>query len=62
MERKIDKEMRSPFHSHSQDLDERAVIERDWGSAARVDECVTFEEHVYWAKIERKMEAEEAKE
>lgn len=53
--------MRSPSHSHSQDLDEPAVMERDWGFAARVDECVTFEEHVYWAKIERKMEAEEEK-
>ncbi|KAK3721132.1 hypothetical protein LTR37_003422 [Vermiconidia calcicola] len=38
-----------------------AVQERVWGFAARVDSSVTIEEYMYWAKIEREMEAEEEK-
>ncbi|KAK5173872.1 uncharacterized protein LTR77_002553 [Saxophila tyrrhenica] len=38
-----------------------AVMERVWGYAARVDPTVTVEEYMYWAKIEREMEAEETK-
>lgn len=30
----------------------------NWGLAARVDPSVTFEEYVYWAKIERDLERE----
>lgn len=37
------------------------VMERTWGFAARVDSTVTYEEYVYWAKIEREMEVEENK-
>jgi hypothetical protein len=37
------------------------VMERTWGFAARTDPTVTYEEYVYWAKIEREMEAEENK-
>ncbi len=37
------------------------VMERVWGFAARVDETVTVEEYMYWAKIEREMEADEQK-
>ena len=37
------------------------VMERTWGFAARVDPTVTYEEYVYWAKIEREMELEENK-
>ena len=37
------------------------VMERTWGFAARVDSTVTYEEYVYWAKIEREMELEENK-
>jgi hypothetical protein len=36
-------------------------MEREWGFAARVDSTVTYEEYVYWAKLEREMEAEENK-
>lgn len=43
-------------------LDEKPqVMERTWGFAARVDSTVTYEEYVYWAKIEREMELEENK-
>jgi len=35
------------------------VQERAWGFAARTDPSVTLEEYLYWAKIEREMEAEE---
>jgi hypothetical protein len=38
-----------------------AVMEREWGFAARVDPTVTNEEYTYWAKIEREMEMEENK-
>jgi hypothetical protein len=38
-----------------------SVMERTWGHAARVDDSVTFEEYLYWAKIEREMEQEEEK-
>ncbi|EXJ87654.1 hypothetical protein A1O1_04578 [Capronia coronata CBS 617.96] len=37
------------------------IKERVWGFAARVDSTVTYEEYVYWAKIEREMEIEENK-
>lgn len=37
------------------------VMERTWGFGARVDSTVTYEEYVYWAKIEREMEIEENK-
>lgn len=37
------------------------VMERVWGFAARTDSTVTYEEYVYWAKIEREMEVEENK-
>jgi hypothetical protein len=37
------------------------IMERQWGFAARVDSTVTYEEYVYWAKIEREMEIEENK-
>jgi hypothetical protein len=34
------------------------IAERTWGLQARVDGSVTFEEYVYWAKIERAEEHE----
>jgi hypothetical protein len=34
------------------------VYERTWGLQARVDGSVTFEEYIYWAKIERAEEHE----
>lgn len=37
------------------------VAERTWGFAARTDSTVTYEEYVYWAKVEREMEVEENK-
>ena len=37
------------------------VMERVWGFAARTDSTVTYEEYVYWARIEREMEMEENK-
>jgi hypothetical protein len=40
--------------------EKQVIKERVWGLAARVDETVTWEEYVYWAKIEREMEREEA--
>jgi hypothetical protein len=40
--------------------EKQVIQERVWGLAARVDETVTWEEYVYWAKIEREMEREEA--
>ncbi|KIW37740.1 uncharacterized protein PV06_09736 [Exophiala oligosperma] len=35
--------------------------QRLWGLAARMDPTVTFEEYIFWAKIEREMEVEEQK-
>lgn len=35
--------------------------ERQWGFAARLDPSVTYEEFIYWAKIEREMEEIEYK-
>lgn len=40
-------------------LEKPQVMERTWGFAARTDSTVTYEEYVYWAKIEREMEVEE---
>ncbi|KAI6841908.1 amino acid transporter-like protein [Hortaea werneckii] len=37
------------------------IRQRTWGLAARVDTTVSFEEYIYWAEIEREMEAEENK-
>lgn len=37
---------------------EGEIAERPWGLSARVDPSVTFEEYVYWAKIEREQEME----
>jgi hypothetical protein len=42
-------------------IEKPQVMERVWGFAARVDSTVTYEEYVYWAKIEREMEIEENK-
>jgi hypothetical protein len=53
----IEKQMRQPSVFHS--IPEKQQIqEREWGFAARVDPTVTYEEYVYWAKIEREMEIE----
>lgn len=35
------------------------IRERQWGLQARMDHTVSFEEYLYWAKIEREMEMEE---
>lgn len=35
------------------------IRERQWGLNARMDHTVSFEEYLYWAKIEREMEIEE---
>ena len=52
----IEQQMRRP----SVVADEKPqVMERTWGFAARTDSSVTYEEYVYWAKIEREMELEE---
>ena len=53
-----DQQMRNPSVSS---LDKPQVMEREWGFRARVDPTVTYEEFVYWAKIEREMELEENK-
>ncbi|KAI6868784.1 amino acid transporter-like protein [Hortaea werneckii] len=37
------------------------IRQRTWGLAARVDPSVSFEEYIYWAEIEREIEAEENK-
>ena len=54
----IEKQMRKPSISS---IEKPQVMEREWGFAARVDSTVTYEEFVYWAKIEREMELEENK-
>lgn len=53
-----EQQMRKPSISS---IEKPQVMERDWGFAARVDPSVTYEEFVYWAKIEREMELEENK-
>ena len=40
------------------DLAADEVYQRNWGLTARVDPRVTFEEYIYWAKIERAEELE----
>lgn len=53
-----EQQMRKPSIS----LNEKPQVkERVWGFAARTDPTVTYEEYVYWAKIEREMEVEENK-
>lgn len=54
----IEQQMRKPSVSS---VEKPQVQERVWGFAARVDSTVTYEEYVYWAKIEREMEQEENK-
>lgn len=51
-----EQQMRKPSVSPNE---KPQVMERVWGFAARVDSTVTYEEYVYWAKIEREMETEE---
>lgn len=53
-----EQQMRKPSVSPNE---KPQVMEREWGFAARVDPTVTYEEYVYWAKIEREMEIEENK-
>lgn len=43
---------------HVLDPQADAIRERTWGLTARVDPTVTFEEYIYWAKIERAEEHE----
>ena len=57
----LEKQMRQPSVTHSLPEKGQVVQEREWGFAARVDPTVTYEEYVYWAKIEREMEMEENK-
>lgn len=45
-----------------EELHEPKIMERTWGMKARVDPTVTFEEYVYWAKIERADEHERNRE
>jgi hypothetical protein len=59
MEMVIDAQARKP--SVAGTVDKPVIMERVWGHAARVDPTVTYEEYVYWAKIEREIEAEEEK-
>ena len=54
----IEQQMRNPSISS---VEKPQVMERVWGFAARTDPTVTYEEYVYWAKIEREMEFEENK-
>jgi hypothetical protein len=53
-----EQQMRKPSVSS---IEKPQVMEREWGFAARVDSTVTYEEFVYWAKLEREMEMEENK-
>jgi hypothetical protein len=55
-----EQQMRKPSVSASA-TEKPQVQERVWGFAARTDSTVTYEEYVYWAKIEREMEVEENK-
>lgn len=54
-----EQQMRRP--SVASAIEKPQVMERTWGFAARTDSTVTYEEYVYWAKIEREMEVEENK-
>lgn len=45
-------------HMLEKDKPSDAVIDRVWGLKARVDPSVTFEEYIYWAKVERAEEKE----
>lgn len=54
-----EQQMKRPSLSGS--IEKPEVMERTWGFAARVDSTVTYEEYVYWAKLEREMEADENK-
>lgn len=62
-----EQQMRKPSVSasisagHGSSEEKPAIQERVWGFAARTDSTVTYEEYVYWAKIEREMEVEENK-
>ena len=48
-----------PHHVNDHlDPDAELIHQRTWGLTARVDPSVTFEEYVYWAKIERAEEHE----
>ena len=48
-----------PRASFQDDVDNKDdIFQRTWGLRARVDPTVTFEEYVYWAKIERAEEYE----
>jgi hypothetical protein len=48
-----------PRASFEADVDNKDdIFQRTWGLRARVDPTVTFEEYVYWAKIERAEEYE----
>jgi len=53
-----EQQMRKPSVSA---VEKPQVMERTWGFAARTDSTVTYEEYVYWAKIEREMEVDENK-
>ena len=57
LEMAIDAQVRKPSVVGS--VEKPVVMERTWGLAARVDPTVTYEEYVYWAKIEREIEREE---
>lgn len=52
-------QMKRPSVSGS--IEKPQVMERTWGFAARTDHTVTYEEYVFWAKLEREMEVEENK-
>lgn len=47
------------LHKYEKDGSHPGVRQREWGLEARLARDVTFEEYVYWAKIEREMEEEE---
>lgn len=47
-----------PIHGHTFEPKEEEIRQRNWGLTARVDPTVTWEEYVYWAKIERAEERE----
>jgi hypothetical protein len=47
-----------PIHAHVFDPKEEEIRQRTWGLTARVDPTVTFEEYIYWGKIERADEEE----
>ena len=57
LEMAIDAQVRKPSVVGS--VEKPVVMERTWGLAARVDPTVTYEEYIYWAKIEREIEKEE---